>query len=201
MRKASVTLSQWHVKGFLSQQRPPRGFWFRSEGIPENNSNHTLSPSCGEGGHHNHRSIKTNQLKRKQQQPVGSLLTAHFTHISTESNYTFKQVFPYKTHTYCKKINNQWVRPLNAHRPAHVYVKTKKTHSLTLGAFAANTTGNQPQVQSADDVTIISPQLEAPLHSFTQDIYTRQTAGSARADTPDSTGSSLGDEFPLSVAL
>lgn len=188
------------MKVFLSQQRPPRGFWFRSEGIPEN-SNHTLSPSCGEGGHHNHSSIETNQLKRKRQQLVGSLLTAHFTHISTQSNDTFKQVFSYKTHTSCRKINTQWARPLNAHHPAHVYVRTKKTHSLTLGAFAANTTGNQPQVQSADDVTTISPQLEAPRHSSTQDIYTRQTAGRAGAETPDSTGSSLGEEFPLSVAL
>lgn len=149
-RKGSAPLSQWHMKVFVSQERPPRAFWFRSEGIPENNSNHTLTPSCGEGGRHNHRSVTTKQRKRNQQQPVGSLLSAHLPHSSTESNDTFKQAFSYKTHTYCKKIKSPGARPLNATILLTFTLKQRKDR-LTLAALAANTTGNQPQVQSADD--------------------------------------------------
>lgn len=62
----NLQLSRWHVKVLLTQQRPPRGVLvsFRSEGIPENNSNDTPSPPCGAGGLHNHKSIKINQLKK-----------------------------------------------------------------------------------------------------------------------------------------
>lgn len=48
----------------LSGVRPPRGdlVSFRSEGIPENNSNDTPPPSCGAEGLHNHNPIKINQF-------------------------------------------------------------------------------------------------------------------------------------------
>lgn len=157
-RKESVKLSQWHMKVLLAQQSPPRGVLvsFSSEGIPENNSNDT----------HCLKSIEIIRLKKAATTSHRySLFTRHFSRFSIELNYPSKQVFSYKKHMYCKKINNPIDEVLESPTSCSCLctLKTKRKHSLTLRAVAANTTVKQREVQSADDVTIISPQLEACL--------------------------------------